>query len=54
MDPERDGLWRRCLGLGSAPEYCLLAGEAPVGVAESRLPVGWSTRVLARDVIWSG
>jgi hypothetical protein len=54
MDPARDGLWRRCLGLGPAPEYCLLAGEAPAGVAERRLPVGWSTRVLARDVIWSG
>jgi hypothetical protein len=54
MDPARDGLWRRCLGLGPAPEFCLLAAEAPPGVAPSRLPSGWSARVLARDVIWSG
>ena len=44
MDPASDGLWRRCLGLGPAPEYCLLAREAPPGVAPSRLPAGWTAR----------
>jgi len=37
MDRERDGLWRRCLGLGPAPEYCLLAG-GPTGPALSAEP----------------
>ena len=54
MDPASDGLWRRCLGLGPAPEFCLLAREAPPGVAPSRLPAGWTARALSRDVIWSG
>lgn len=54
MEPDLGGLWRRCLGLGPAPEFCLLSSEAPPGVAPSRLPSGWTARVLARDVIWSG
>jgi hypothetical protein len=54
MDPATAGLWRRCLGLGRAPEYCLLATEPPAGVAEARLPSGWSATVSAREVIWSG
>lgn len=54
MDPLHGSLWRRCLGLGPAPEFCLLAYEAPSGVAPSRLPSGWSAQVLARRVIWSG
>ena len=54
MDPELGGLWRRCLGLGPAPEFCLLAAEVPSGVASSRLPAGWSATVSARDVLWSG
>jgi hypothetical protein len=54
MQPDLGGLWRRCLGLGPAPEFCLLASEAPPGVASTRLPSGWSARVLAHDVIWSG
>jgi hypothetical protein len=60
IDPERDGLWQRCLVLGPAPEYCLLAGasspegEAPAGVAPSRLPEGWTATTLAREVLWSG
>lgn len=54
MEPELGGLWRRCLGLGPAPEFCLLAAEAPSGVAPSRLPAEWSTVTLARDVLWSG
>ena len=54
MDPRLDGLWRRCLGLGPAPEFCLLASEAPSGVAASRLPAGWSAQVLARRTLWNG
>lgn len=54
MDPQRDGLWRRCLGLGPAPEFCLLAAEASAGVASSRLPVGWSANTLRRESVWNG
>jgi hypothetical protein len=53
MEPDLGGLWRRCLGLGPAPEFCLLAAEAPSGVAPSRLPAGWSAIASARDVLWS-
>jgi hypothetical protein len=53
MVPDLGGLWRRCLGLGPAPEFCLLATEAPPGVASSRLPAGWSAAASARDVLWS-
>jgi hypothetical protein len=53
MDRAAAGLWRRCLGLGPAPEYCLLAPEAPVGVAPARLPAGWTATVCAREVLWS-
>jgi hypothetical protein len=54
MDPELGGLWRRCLGLGPAPEFCLLAVETPPGGASSRLPAGWNAIASARDVLWSG
>lgn len=54
MEPDRDGLWRRCLGLGPAPEFCLLVAEAPLGVASSRLPAGWSAITSSRDVLWGG
>jgi hypothetical protein len=54
IDPARDSLWRRCLGLGPAPEYCLLAAEAPAGVAPSRLPAGWVVKSLKREVLWNG
>ena len=54
MDPGLGGLWRRCLGLGPAPEYCLLAAEAPPGVAPSRLPEGWSATASVRDALWTG
>jgi hypothetical protein len=54
MDPASDGLWRRCLGLGPAPEYCLLAAEPPAGVAASRLSHGWSARSVRREVVWDG
>jgi hypothetical protein len=53
MDPKRDGLWRRCLVLGPAPEYCLLAAEPPAGVAVDRLPGNWTAQTLAREMIWS-
>jgi hypothetical protein len=58
MEPERGGLWRRCLGLGPAPEFCLLAGDAEdlgtlAGVAPTRLPAGWTVSVSAREVLWS-
>jgi hypothetical protein len=54
MDPERDGLWRRCLGLGPAPEHCLLADETTAGVASSRLPAGWIARRVERAPVWDG
>jgi hypothetical protein len=54
MDPAHDGLWRRCLGLGPAPEYCLLAAEPPAGVAASRLPHGWVAHSVTREVVWGG
>jgi hypothetical protein len=53
MDPERDGLWRRCIGLGPAPEHCLLAGEAPDGVSAERLPSGWVAQSVERETVWS-
>jgi hypothetical protein len=54
MDPAVDGLWRRCVGLGPAPEFCLLAAEASAGVAPTRLPTGWTATVLAREALWRG
>ncbi|MCL2768665.1 MAG: hypothetical protein FWD42_00955 [Solirubrobacterales bacterium] len=54
MAGESAGLWRRALGLGPAPEHCLVGPEAPVGTSPARLPAGWSVEVLAREVLWSG
>jgi hypothetical protein len=54
MDRERDALWRRCIGLGPAPEYCLLAAEPAAGVAPSRLPAGWVAQAIERAVVWNG
>ena len=54
MDQSTAGLWRRCIGLGPAPEYCLLATEPPAGVAAARLPAGWSATASGREVLWSG
>lgn len=54
MDPQQAGLWRRCVGLGPAPEYCLLTTEVPAGVAVDRLPKSWTTETLVREPIWSG
>ncbi len=49
----RSALWRRQLVLGPAPEFCLVAHEPPAGVAESRLPAGWSARTLQRELLFS-
>jgi hypothetical protein len=54
MNPAVDGLWRRCLGLGPAPEFCLLASEAVAGVAPSRLPKGWTAATVERRALWRG
>jgi hypothetical protein len=54
MDRERDGLWRRCIGLGPAPEYCLLAADSAAGVSPSRLPAGWVAQRIERAVLWHG
>lgn len=54
MDPRVGGLWRRCLGLGPAPEFCLLAAETSAGVAPSRLPQGWTASTGEREVLWHG
>jgi hypothetical protein len=54
MDRGSGGLWRRCLGLGPAPEFCLLVSEPPRGVAPSRLPRGWQAVTFSREVIWTG
>jgi hypothetical protein len=49
MDRAGGGLWRRSLGLGPAPELCLLVPEVPAGVAPTRLPEGWSARTISRE-----
>jgi hypothetical protein len=54
MDPRHASLWRRQLVFGPAPEFCLLAGEAPAGVAPARLPDGWSATTLEREALWNG
>jgi hypothetical protein len=54
MDRELAGLWRRSLGLGPAPEYCLLAPEIPSGVAPGRLPSGWTSLAMERRSVWHG
>jgi len=54
MDPTVDGLWCRCLGLGPAPEFCMLASEASAGVAPTRLPKGWTATILERKALWRG
>lgn len=52
MDPQASGLWRRCLVLGPAPEYCVLSPEPPAGVAPTRLPPGWHSAVDEREALW--
>ena len=54
VDRDAVGLWRRCQGLGPAPEYCLLAAEPPAGVSPSRLPAGWRATAISRELLWSG
>ena len=54
MDRTSAGLWRRCIGLGPAPEYCLLAPEPPAGVADTRLPPGWSAASVEKEEIFNG
>ena len=49
MDGAEAGLWQRQLALGPAPEYCVLAPQAPSGVAPARLPRGWSATIAQRD-----
>jgi hypothetical protein len=51
MDPMGSGLWRRSLGLGPAPEYCLLAAEPPAGLGPERLPSGWHAVVQERRAL---
>lgn len=48
MDREGAGLWRRCLGLGPAPEYCLLGPKPPSGITPRRLPPAWRAVVQER------
>jgi len=54
IDPRSASLWRRQLVLGPAPEFCLLAGETPAGVAPARLPAGWTATSVERVPIWQG
>jgi len=51
MDRRHAGLWQRQMALGPAPEYCVLAAEAPRGVAPSRLARGWSATISERAAI---
>jgi hypothetical protein len=51
MDPHA-GLWRRSLGLGPAPEYCLLGPTAAAGVRPTRLPSGWHALEGEREALW--
>lgn len=44
-------VWRRELVLGPAPEFCVLAGEQPLGVASTRLPEGWTAQAQARSAV---
>ncbi len=52
MDPAGAGLWRRCISLGPAPEYCLLVGEPPAGVADTRLPRGWTAMASPKEALF--
>jgi hypothetical protein len=54
MDRAGAGLWRRSLGLSPAPEYCLLAKEAPAGLGPERLPAGWRAVVQERSALALG
>ncbi|HLW96001.1 MAG TPA: hypothetical protein VKS25_11550 [Solirubrobacteraceae bacterium] len=51
MDSKNAGLWQRQLTLGPAPEYCVLAAQAPRGVAATRLAHGWRASTSEREPI---
>jgi hypothetical protein len=54
MDPAHASLWRRQFVFGPAPEFCLLARESTAGVADTRLPAGWTATSLEREALWHG
>lgn len=54
MDREHASLWRRQLALGPGPEHCLLSDTQAPGAAAKRLPHGWETSVLRREVLFDG
>lgn len=54
MAPARASLWCRQMVFGPAPELCLLASDVPAGVGAGRLPAGWTSQTLSREVLWSG
>jgi hypothetical protein len=55
MKAGESALWRRCLVLGPAPEFCLLgdvpASGAVTGTAASRLPAGWTATAAQREPV---
>ena len=54
LKPASGSVWQRQLVLGPAPEYCVIGAEAPSGVRASRLPEGWSTSIVGRELIYGG
>ena len=54
LEPAGGSVWQRQLVLGPAPEYCVIGGEVPSGVRPSRLPEGWSTSIVGRELLYGG